>query len=101
MRWERLASIKYSGSALSSLPSAARLVGIRSDGDVAKVPCRIAVEMVQQMLAHLRPHRFSAIYDMSYSTKSAVAIGYHFHDDERPESTVGQGSVLRTAGLLL
>ena len=72
------------------------------DGDVGKVPCRIAVEMIQQMLARLRPHRFLAMYDMSYSTKSAVAIGYHFHDvDERLESTVGQGSVLRTAGLLL
>ena len=52
--------------------------------------------MIQQMLVHLG---FSAMYDMSHSTKS---IGYHFYDvDKRPESTVGQGSVLRTVGLLL
>ena len=31
--------------------------------------------MTQQMLAHFRPYRFSAMYDMSYSTKSVVAIG--------------------------
>ena len=28
--------------------------------------------MIQQMLADLRPLRFSAMYDMSYSTKSAL-----------------------------
>ena len=76
--------------------------GTRSDGNVAKAPCKIAVEVIQQMLAHLRPYRFSAMYEMSHSTKSKVAIGYHFHDvEERSESIVEQGSVLRTAGLLL
>ena len=40
-----------------------RHLGTRSDGDVAKAPCRIAVEMIQQMLAHLRPHKFLAMHD--------------------------------------
>ena len=64
--------------------------GTTIDGDVAKVPYRVAVEMIQQMLAHFRPHRFSAMYDMSHCTKSTVAIGYHFHDvDERQKALLG------------
>ena len=41
-----------------------RHLGTRIDGDVAKVPCRVTVEMIQQMLARFRLHRFSAMYDM-------------------------------------
>ena len=45
-----------------------RPLGTRSDGDIAKVPYRITVEVIQRMLTHLRPHRFSAMYDMNHST---------------------------------
>ena len=46
--------------------------------------------MIQQTLADLGPHGFSAVYDMSHSTESALAIDYHLRDVyKRPESTFG------------
>ena len=67
--------------------------GTGSDGNIARASCGTAAEVVQQTLAGLG---FSSIVcDMSHSTESVVAIGYHLHDVER---TFGQ-EYLR--GLLL
>ena len=62
------------------------------DGDIVKVSCKIAVEIIQQMLTGLRPHRVLTVYGVSHSTESAVAISYHLHAvEKRPESTFRQG----------
>ena len=83
------------GVCKARLQALQRYLNTSSAGNIVKVSCRIAVEVIQQALADLSPHGFSTVYGMSHSTESAVAIGYHLGDfDERPESTFAQGSVL-------
>lgn len=51
-----------------------RNLGTRSDGNNAKVSRRIAVEMIEQMLADSRQYRFLTMYDMSHSAEPAIAL---------------------------
>ena len=78
-----------------------RYLNTSSDRDIVKTTCRVAVELIRQTLADLRPSILPTMNNMNYSMISAIAIGYCLRDaDIRPESTITQGSILLASGLL-